>query len=207
MIDHGVMAGVLTVLVVLFFSVHAFMDMRMVRSRKHSYSNNSEFPIPGWAKILAFPPSLVFWAVFLASPLFFYKGWYYNLCAPVLFRNPQEGMIQVVGLLVMLGGVLLADWGRVSRGVIAPSGPMPEPYTLATHGAYGVMRHPLYMSYCLFFVGLPLALFNVVLLPLIVGIPGYYGIARAEEKILIQKFGEQYITYQKEVGMFLPKVR
>jgi protein-S-isoprenylcysteine O-methyltransferase Ste14 len=40
-----------------------------------------------------------------------------------------------------------------------------------------------------------------------VGIPGYYGIARAEEKILIQKFGEQYVTYQKEVGMFLPKVR
>lgn len=207
MIDHGVMAGVLTVLMVLFFSVHAFMDIGMVRSRKHTYSNNSEFPIPGWAKILAFPPSLGFWAGFLASPLFFYKGWYYQLCAPILFRSPHEEMIQVLGLLVMLGGVLLADWGRISRGVIAPSGPMPETYRLATHGAYGVMRHPLYMSYCLFFVGLPLALLNVVLLALIVGIPGYYGIAKAEEKILIQKFEEQYLTYQKEVGMFLPKVR
>jgi protein-S-isoprenylcysteine O-methyltransferase Ste14 len=206
MIDHGVMAGVLTVLVVLFFSVHIFMDMRMVQSRKHT-STKSEFSIPEWAEILAFPPSLGFWAVFLASPLFFYKGWYYNLCAPVLFRVPHEGVIQVVGLLVMLGGVLLADWGRISRGVIAPSGPMPETYMLVTRGAYGVMRHPLYMSYCLFFVGLPLALLNVVLLVLIVGIPGYYGIARAEEKILIQKFGEQYVTYQKEVGMFLPKVR
>jgi protein-S-isoprenylcysteine O-methyltransferase Ste14 len=207
MIDHGILAGVLTVLMVLFFSVHAYMDMRMVRSRRHIYSNNSEFPIPEWAKILAFPPSLVFWAVFLASPLFFYKGWYYQLCAPILFRNPQEGVIQATGLFVMLGGVLLADWGRVSRGVIAPSGPMPEPYTLATHGAYGVMRHPLYMSYCLFFVGLPLAFLNVVLLALVVGIPGYYGIARAEEKILIQKFGEEYRTYQKEVGMFLPKIK
>lgn len=205
MIDHSTMAGVLTVLLVLFFSVHVYMDMRMVRSRKDSGSRGSEFPIPGWAKILAFPPSLVFWAVFFTSPLLFYRGWYYQGCASLLVRNPHEEMIQVAGLLVMLGGVLLADWGRLSRGVIAPSGPMPEDYTLATHGAYGVMRHPLYMSYCLFFVGLPLALLNVPLLALLVGIPGYYGIAAAEETILIQKFGEEYRAYQKEVGMFLPK--
>ncbi|MBU7015253.1 MAG: isoprenylcysteine carboxylmethyltransferase family protein [Theionarchaea archaeon] len=206
MIDQSLMAGVLTLLVALFFSVHIYMDLRMARSRRNSSSRDREFPIPGWAKALAFPPSLVFWALFLISPLLLYRGWYYQELTFLLFRNPHEDVIQVAGLLVILGGVVLADWGRVSRGVIAPSGPMPSDYTLATRGAYGVMRHPLYMSYWLFFIGLPLALLSVPLLLLLVGIPGYYGIATAEEKILIQKFGEKYRKYQKEVGMFLPKV-
>ena len=30
--------------------------------------------------------------------------------------------------------------------------------------------------------------------------------AKAEEKVLIEQFGEEYVKYQQEVGMFLPKM-
>lgn len=30
--------------------------------------------------------------------------------------------------------------------------------------------------------------------------------AKAEEEILIEQFGEEYIEYQREVGMFFPKL-
>ena len=105
----------------------------------------------------------------------------------------------------MLAGVLLANWGRVSRGVSAPSGPMPENYNLSTRGAYSVIRHPQYVSYSLFFIGLPLVLLNILLLVCVVGIYGYYILAAVEERILIDRFGQEYREYQKRVGMVIPK--
>jgi protein-S-isoprenylcysteine O-methyltransferase Ste14 len=209
MIDALTTAILLTGLVVLFFSVHAYMDIRMFRqknARNPQTINRSEFIIPLWAKILAFPPSIVFWILFIGSPLLFYSGLYEKAFSPVLFRGAHETLVQSAGFILILAGVLLADWGRISRGLIAPSGPMPEDYSLSTCGAYGIVRHPMYLSYFLFFVGLPLALLNMPLFLCIVGIPGYYGIAREEERILIGRFGEQYKEYQKEVGMFAPKL-
>ncbi len=205
MIEPIVMAVIFTGFILLFFSIHLYMDIRMFCSRRMK-ADRSEFVIPLWAKILAFPPSLVFWVMVFATPFLFYFRVYESTFTPILLRWSHETLLQVAGLTLMLGGVLLADWGRVSRGVIAPSGAMPEGYQLSTRGAYGLVRHPMYASYSLFFIGLPLALLNIPLFLCILGIPGYYGIAKAEENILTKKFGEQYIKYQKKVGMFLPKL-
>lgn len=196
-------ASTLAGLILLFFSVHLYMDIRMFR-RKGIKRGGSGFPIPLWARGMAFIPSFVFWIVFLASPfLLLYDEVYERVFEPFLF---ESDLLQVTGLILLLAGVLLADWGRVSRGVIAPSQAMPEGYRLAKKGAYGVVRHPMYVSYCLFFVGLPLALLNALLFVTLFGIPGYCGIAKAEEEILLKRFGDEYRDYQEEVGMFFPKV-
>ncbi len=208
MLDPIKVAVVLLGYLILFFSVHGYMDVRMLRSRRSRNLKivKNEFVIPLQAKILAFLPSIIFWITFFASPFLLYFRVYEDMVAPVLLRWTHENALQVAGLFLLLVSVLLADWGRVSRGVVAPSGPMPEGYKITVHGAYGIVRHPMYVSYSLFFVGLPLALLNVLLLVCIVGIPGYYMIAREEERILIKRFGEEYRNYQKRVGMFLPKV-
>jgi protein-S-isoprenylcysteine O-methyltransferase Ste14 len=112
-----------------------------------------------------------------------------------------------MGLLLMFMAVVLADWGRISRGVIAPSKEMPQEYSLSTEGAYGMVRHPLYLSYDLFFVGLPLALLNPWLCILLPGIYGYYRVAEVEEEMLVSRFGDLYQTYQQQVGMFIPRWR
>lgn len=209
MIDSAIMALILTIFVVLFVSVHAFLDIKKFRPNELKTKSNSEkssnhFSIPQWAKITAFIPSIVFWLLFLASPLLFYTE-VYKEYIPVLMRCPQENVVQDVGLLLLLMGIILADWGRISRGVIAPSLEMPEGYALCTHGAYRVVRHPMYVSYSLFFVGLPFVFLNPFLALCIVGIPGYYRIAQEEERVLTNRFGGQYSAYQKEVGMFWPK--
>lgn len=208
MLDPIRVAGLLLGYLILFFSVHGYMDAKMLRSRKtrNLRTVKNEFIIPLKAKILAFPPSVMFWITFFASPFLLYFRVYERMVAPVLLRWTHENALQVAGLFLLLISVLLADWGRVSRGVVAPSGPMPEGYKITVKGAYGIVRHPMYVSYSLFFVGLPLALLNVLLLVCIMGIPGYYMIAKEEERILIKKFGEEYRNYQKRVGMFLPKV-
>lgn len=162
-----------------------------------------QFIFPAWAKVLAFTPSLIFWATFFASPVMFYTGWY--AAAPALFRSAHENSIQVTGFVLLFLGVVLADWGRISRGVVAPSCSMPEGYTLSKRGAYRIVRHPMYVSYSLFFIGIPLALLNVLLFVCILGILGYYRIAKEEERVLIERFGEEYREYQKKVGMFIPK--
>jgi len=34
----------------------------------------------------------------------------------------------------------------------------------------------------------------------------YYRLARKEEQDMVQEFGDQYVVYKKQTGMFLPKL-
>jgi protein-S-isoprenylcysteine O-methyltransferase Ste14 len=77
---------------------------------------------------------------------------------------------------------------------------------LATDGLYGLVRHPQYSG---LFIGLfgegivhwP-TLFSVILFPVIVLI--YTLLAYREERHMLERFGEQYRTYQEHVPMFFP---
>ncbi|MCK4279783.1 MAG: isoprenylcysteine carboxylmethyltransferase family protein [Candidatus Thorarchaeota archaeon] len=82
-----------------------------------------------------------------------------------------------------------------------------EDHKLIRKGPFGVVRHPLYVSYFLITVGLAGVLhIGWILIPSLCIAFGIYSTAKAEEEVLIEQFGEEYIRYQQEVGMFLPKV-
>ncbi|MGI8738250.1 MAG: methyltransferase family protein [Gammaproteobacteria bacterium] len=78
---------------------------------------------------------------------------------------------------------------------------------LAADGLYGLVRHPQYTG---LFIGLfgegvvhwP-TLFSVGLFPLIV--LAFTLLARHEERQMIEKFGDEYRTYQQRVPMLLPR--
>jgi protein-S-isoprenylcysteine O-methyltransferase Ste14 len=57
------------------------------------------------------------------------------------------------------------------------------------------------------FIGFLMLWRNILALIPLIAIPGYVLITRSEEKMLVAKFGEKYVQYQKHVGRFLPKVR
>jgi protein-S-isoprenylcysteine O-methyltransferase Ste14 len=44
------------------------------------------------------------------------------------------------------------------------------------------------------------------LIPALCVIVGMYPTAKTEEKVLIERFGEEYIEYQRKVGMFFPRL-
>jgi protein-S-isoprenylcysteine O-methyltransferase Ste14 len=77
---------------------------------------------------------------------------------------------------------------------------------LVTAGIYKYIRHPQY-------TGIYLAIFGqlihwptiptLVLFPVIVA--AYYVLARKEERVMIEKFGNEYRVYAKKVPMFFPK--
>jgi len=78
---------------------------------------------------------------------------------------------------------------------------------LLTTGAFGRVRHPLYLGSMLLFTavwGSTLSLAALIVLAIIFVF--YNHIAAYEEKKLVEKFGEAYIQYKKKVPRWIPKL-
>lgn len=79
-----------------------------------------------------------------------------------------------------------------------------EPQVITT-GVFSIVRHPIYLSSILLYLGfilLSLSLLSVLVWILIIVF--YYMISRYEEKLLTQRFGSAYEEYKKKVPMLLP---
>ena len=82
-----------------------------------------------------------------------------------------------------------------------------EKHELITRGIYGLIRHPMYASQWLWVLAQPLLLQNWVagFANLLVFIPFYFLRVKAEEQLMMEKFGDQYQAYMQKVGGVLPK--
>ena len=89
----------------------------------------------------------------------------------------------------------------------SPSLEIREKHELITNGIYSIIRHPMYASQWLFVIGQPLLLQNWLAgwLNLVVFIFFYSLRVRAEEKMMLDTFGEQYRDYMKKTGAVFPK--
>jgi len=47
---------------------------------------------------------------------------------------------------------------------------------------------------------------NILALPCLIAIPGYFKIVEKEENMLIERFGDEYKEYQRKTGRFLPYI-
>ncbi len=104
-------------------------------------------------------------------------------------------------VLALAGAFFLVKSGHV---VISHGRP---PSGLVTSGAFGYVRHPLYLGCLLFYFGLAAATASLFSLAFLVGIFLFYNfIAGYEEKLLEAKFGESYRTYKQQTGKWLPKI-
>jgi protein-S-isoprenylcysteine O-methyltransferase Ste14 len=82
-----------------------------------------------------------------------------------------------------------------------------RPSGLVSTGAFKYVRHPLYLSCILFYLGLVLTTASLVALVLWVMICIFYNyLASYEEKLLESKFGENYKIYQENTGKWLPRL-
>jgi protein-S-isoprenylcysteine O-methyltransferase Ste14 len=126
---------------------------------------------------------------------------------PLNIKSIYTFNIQIFGIVLSLTGYVLSIWSVIVRGKYAVSWEMPENHKLVTDGPYKYVRHPSYLGYFLMFFGLFFlwpCLFT--LLPF-VAIPGYFLITFDEEKLLVNRFGEEYEEYRKKTGRFIPKFK
>ena len=122
---------------------------------------------------------------------------------------PFGAAVRVIGMATLLIAGLLALWGLLSIGRNMASAAEVRPDTeLVTSGAFGLVRHPLYLSILLLWAGGALALLSWVLaLGFAILVPAFYARARTEEQLLAHHFGDAYTSYASRVPMLLPRVR
>jgi len=128
-----------------------------------------------------------------------------NFLFPLKF--PFAFCVQILGIFLTASGYFLFTWSVITRGRYATAWEMPENHKLVTSGPYNYVRHPSYLSYFMMFFGLFFIWLTWIALIPIVAIPGYLQIVDAEERMLIQRFGDEYLAYQERVGRFFPNTK
>lgn len=152
--------------------------------------------------------SLIFWFEVLIFPLLFLTNlshWLFE--PPFSIRFPLDSGAQTLGFVLLFCGFLIFSWSILARGQYAVSWNMPKGHKLVTWGPYKYVRHPSYLAYFLLFLGLFFAWLNIAAVPCLAAIPGYILNVGTEEKMLIDRFGDEYRLYQQRTGRFFPLIR
>jgi protein-S-isoprenylcysteine O-methyltransferase Ste14 len=121
-------------------------------------------------------------------------------------RIPWSPYSNLVGGAIFLGGLILhARCHRVHKQAHEHSEHIEG---LVTTGVFSIVRHPMYMSLMLMYLGLAIA-WGVVwmLVPSLLFSALTVMTAIKEEEFLLQSLGHQYEQYMKEVPWrFIPKI-
>lgn len=123
--------------------------------------------------------------------------------------EPADAAIRLVGIALLLASGLFEVWGIRSMGRQMASAAEVRPDTvLVTGGAFGVVRHPLYLSVLLLWAGGALSLLSwAMAVAWLLLVPAFVARARVEERLLSRHFGEAYGAYAARVPMLLPGFR
>ena len=208
MLEYNTVSIIILLNFTFYFSIHIPLDyMTYVNRTKSSNSKPKVETPPEWENrfimIITMFSTVYLWFLFLFIPFtgLLIQNSEYNT---LLVHEPLNTIIQIIGIIIVTLGTIVACLGRISRGFRAISWGIPR--TLENGGMFQYIRHPLYSSYCHYFVGFFLILQSLFVIPLFIGIYGYYRTSVYEESILVDNFGEEYIEYQRKTGRFFPRI-
>src|SRR5437667_5185801 len=130
---------------------------------------------------------------------------------PILVGYARLGLLPsylfYAGLVIMIVGFAIYYWGVLALGRFG-SGfvRVIHDHKVIRNGPYRFVRHPVYASEILSFIGLSLALQSwVALLIILVTASVYYSNRiRTEEKFLTAELGDEYVQYMKNVKRIIP---
>jgi protein-S-isoprenylcysteine O-methyltransferase Ste14 len=129
------------------------------------------------------------------------------LNCPVWFKDPFS-LHQIISWILLILSILVAVIGFqtfYSRG--KPKDQMEDTSRLITNGLYKYIRHPMYLS--LILVGFGVLAKDCGYLQWLFAVINFVAIiltAKAEEKEMMVKFGDDYREYMKRTKMFIPFV-
>lgn len=118
---------------------------------------------------------------------------------------------QVSGALMTIGGVFLVGWSISIQYTLGKGTPFPKVATqqLITTGPYAYTRNPMTLGAFLLYLGIAVGMGSipVILLVLIIITALLTFIFRYETRELTDRFGKDYLEYQKRTPFFIPGIR
>jgi len=80
-------------------------------------------------------------------------------------------------------------------------------FTLITDGVFAYVRHPLYLSILLAYLGFVFGSMSLIsLIPWVCYAVLFDKMASYEEEDLVRRFGDEYIEYRRRVPKWIPKI-
>lgn len=112
------------------------------------------------------------------------------------YRDP----LSVLGALLVVGGLALRSW---SAGILFKNA------ELTTAGPYSLIRNPLYVGSFLMMFGFCALIADPISIAVILGpvLLIYIVKVRQEERLLSNRFSEQWAVYARTTPRFLPRLR
>jgi len=206
MLAKEIVAGFLVCCLTLHLSANIWNLIKTRHQRRWPQSSPESKPPQTPAFALAALGTMLFWLESLLYPLLVFSGLssLFN-SHPLQLTFPCDSWVQALGMILTVIGYSLFSWSVIARERYAASWGMSEEHRLVTWGPYRYVRHSSYLAYFLMILGLLFVLLNLLAAPCLIAIPGYFQVADEEEKMLLERFGEQYQQYQARTGRFWPR--
>ena len=114
--------------------------------------------------------------------------------------------LSIAGFVLFIFGVILRAVGRITLGRYYTYGLRTLPnQKLVTHGIFRHVRHPISLAAILYSAGIPLifsSLYGFAMMLFIIPLILYR--LRIEERMLIEKFGDEYREYMRKTKKLIP---
>jgi protein-S-isoprenylcysteine O-methyltransferase Ste14 len=136
----------------------------------------------------------LFAVTWIADTFFLKYTTFLNQYVPLGIRIPSGvGLLVLSGYLAKTGMAIVFGEEREQPGVIRES-------------VFNVVRHPIYLSEILLYLGLLMLSISLAAAAVwIVTIGFLHYISRYEERLLLERFSEEYEQYMQEVPMWIPR--
>jgi protein-S-isoprenylcysteine O-methyltransferase Ste14 len=138
----------------------------------------------------------LFAAIWIADTFLLQYTTFLNQYVPLAVRIPCGAVLLVLsGYLARTGLAIVFGEERKKPGVIRKD-------------VFSVMRHPIYLSEILLYLGLLILSISLAAALVWIGAIAFlHYISRHEEKLLLERFGREYEQYMREVPMWIPRLR
>ena len=131
----------------------------------------------------------------------------FSLPSQALNMAVEHGLT-VTAIALILAAILISQIAIKTLGKFFDRLTIQSDHQLVTNGIYSVIRHPIYTSYILLFLGFCLMLHSVwgLTLLVVVCVVWFGNRIAIEEKMLAEYFGEEYQSYCQQTKRLFPYI-
>lgn len=180
-------------MITIIITIIIYLDMNDLKVKKHEERPDltGEHPFGDLGQLIFL---ILFLGVWVADIFFI------NL-SEISYLNIPNWIYLPIGSVILVLGFVLA---RKSMKMIF--GTKRNEPKVVNDKIYKTVRHPMYLGALLFYLGVTILMYSLPLFIMFVVIFLFYNfIAKHEEKLLVNQFGDTYSNYMKKVRRWIPK--